>query len=290
MRLAVTGARGMLGRAVVAAARDRGHDVIAVTRAQADVTDAPALRAALAHAAPHAVVNCAAWTDVDGAEDDEDGATAINGAGAGNVAAAAAACGARVVHVSTDYVFDGNRAPAAGGSREPYLESDAVGPASAYGRSKLAGERAVAAAASDHAIARTAWLFGAGGRNFVDTMLRLGAERDEVRVVTDQVGCPTWSGHLATALLDLAAARATGIFHVAAAGACSWHELTVEAFRRAGLDCIVRETTTAEFPRPAARPAYSVLRSERPETPVLPAWQEGLAAYLDQRVPLEVSQ
>jgi dTDP-4-dehydrorhamnose reductase len=283
MRLAVTGARGMLGQAVVAAARERGHDVIALTRAQADVTDAPALRAALARTTPHAVVNCAAWTDVDGAEDDEDAATAINGAGAGNLAAAAAACGARLVHVSTDYVFDGTK-------REPYLESDAVAPQSAYGRSKLAGERAIAAVAGDHAIARTAWLFGAGGRNFVETMLRLGAERDEVRVITDQVGCPTWSGHLAAALLDLAGARATGIFHVAAAGACSWHDLTVEAFRRAGVDCTVRETTTAEFPRPAARPAYSVLRSERRETPDVPAWQEGLAAYLDQRVALEVSQ
>ena len=283
MRLAVTGAGGMLGQAVVAAARARGHEVVALRRAEADVTDPRALRTALAAAAPDAVVNCAAWTDVDGAEDDEDAATALNGEGAGNVAAAAAACGARIVHVSTDYVFDGTK-------RDPYVESDPVAPASAYGRSKLAGERAAAAAAPDHAIARTAWLFGAGGRNFVDTMLRLGAERDEVRVVTDQVGCPTWTGHLAPALLDLAARRATGVFHVAAAGACSWHDLAAEAMRRAGLRCEVVPTTTAEFPRPAARPAYSVLRSQRAETPVLPPWQEGLAAYLDHRVPVGVSQ
>jgi dTDP-4-dehydrorhamnose reductase len=283
MRVAVTGAGGMLGRAVVAAAGERGYEVVALTRTQADITDAAGLRAALALTAPHAVVNCAAWTDVDGAEADEHAASAINGEGAGNVAAAAAACGARAVHVSTDYVFDGTK-------REPYLESDPVAPQSAYGRSKLAGERAVAAAAPDHAIARTAWLFGAGGRNFVDTMLRVGAERDEVRVVTDQVGCPTWTGHLAPALLDLAAAPDTGVFHLAAGGACSWHELTVEAFDRAGLDCAVRETTTAEFPRAAARPAYSVLRSGRGETPVLPEWREGLATYLRQRVPQEAHQ
>ncbi|HSD80317.1 MAG TPA: dTDP-4-dehydrorhamnose reductase [Solirubrobacteraceae bacterium] len=283
MRVLVTGAGGMLGRAVAGAARARGHDVVALARADADVTDAAALRAALARAAPQAVVNCAAWTDVDGAEADEAGATRVNGTGAGNVASAAAGCGARVVHVSTDYVFDGFK-------REPYLEDDPVGPRSAYGRSKLAGERAVAEAAGDHAIVRTAWLFGAGGRNFVDTMLGLGAERDEVRVVTDQIGCPTWTGHLAPALLDLAAGTATGVFHVAAAGACSWHELAVEAFRRAGLACDVRPTTTADFPRPAPRPAFSVLRSARPETPALPAWQEGLAAYLDQRVPVGVTE
>jgi dTDP-4-dehydrorhamnose reductase len=283
MRLAVIGAGGMLGQAVVAAATGRGWEVAAPTRAQGDVTDAAGLRAAIAAAAPDAVVNCAAWTDVDGAEDDEDAATTLNGEGAGNVAAAAAACGARIVHVSTDYVFDGTK-------RDPYVESDRVAPASAYGRSKLAGERAVAAAARDHAIARSAWLFGAGGRNFVDTMLRLGAERDEVRVVIDQVGCPTWTGHLAPALLDLAAGDTTGVFHVAAAGRCSWHELAVEAMRRAGLACDVAPTTTAEFPRPASRPAYSVLRSERAETPLLPAWQDGLAAYLEHRVPVGVSE
>jgi dTDP-4-dehydrorhamnose reductase len=280
VRVAVTGAAGMLGLAVVAAARERGHEVVPLPRDRADVTDAAAVGAAVREAAPDAVVNCAAWTDVDGAEADEAGATAVNGGGAGNAAAAAAAAGARIVHDSTDYVFDGTK-------REPYLETDTVAPQSAYGRSKLAGERAVAEAAADHAVARTAWLFGAGGRNFVDTMLRLGAERDEVSVVTDQVGCPTWTGHLAPALLDLAAGPATGLFHVAAAGSCSWHELTVEAFRRAGLSCAVRATTTAAFPRPAPRPAFSVLRSARSDTPVLPAWRDGLAAHLDQRVPLE---
>jgi dTDP-4-dehydrorhamnose reductase len=277
LRVAITGAGGMLGQEVVRAARRRGHEVVALTRDDADVTDPRAVRAVLSAAAPDVVVNCAAWTDVDGAEEDEDAAMTINCAGAGNVAVAAAACRARVVHVSTDYVFDGEK-------RLPYVESDPVAPRSAYGRTKLAGERTVAEVAADHAIVRTAWLFGAGGRNFVDTMLRLGAQRDEVHVVTDQVGCPTWTGHLAPALLDLAAAGASGVFHVAARGQCSWYDLAAAAFRRAGLDCEVRPTTSARFVRPAPRPAFSVLRSERPESPVLPAWERGLAAYLDHRV------
>jgi dTDP-4-dehydrorhamnose reductase len=227
---------------------------------------------------PDAVVNCAAYTDVDGAQSDPQTAAAINERGAGLVAAAAAEVGASIVHVSTDYVFDGSK-------REPWLESDPVAPLGAYGASKLAGELAVAAANPAHAIVRTAWLFGAGGRNFVDTMLALGAERDEVSVVADQVGCPTWTGHLAEALLEVAGRpQDTGIHHVAGAGSCSWNELAIEVFERAGIDCRVVPTTSAAFPRPARRPAYSVLGSERPAPVVLPAWQEGVAAYLATRV------
>lgn len=275
MRILVTGAGGMLGQAVVAAAQRLNHDLVALARAQLDVADQEAVRRAVQSAAPEAVVNCAAWTDVDGAESAEAAALAINGGGAGNVARAAAECGARVVHVSTDYVFDGAK-------REPWLESDPVGPISAYGRTKLAGEQAVAAAAPEHAIVRTAWLFGAGGTNFVDNMLRLGAERDEVQVVADQVGSPTWTGHLAPALVELAERRGdVGVFHAAGAGACSWYELTVEVFDRAEVACRVRPTTTASFPRPAQRPAYSVLGTERDPGVHLPAWQEGVAAHLN---------
>ncbi|MEA2245426.1 MAG: dTDP-4-dehydrorhamnose reductase, partial [Solirubrobacteraceae bacterium] len=143
----------------------------------------------------------------------------------------------------------------------------------------------VAAANPAHANVRTAWLFGAGGRNFVDTMLTLGAQRDEVSVVTDQVGSPTWTGHLAGALLELAERpQDTGIHHIAGTGACSWNELALEVFDRAGIDCRVLPTTTASFPRPAPRPAYSVLGSERPAPLVLPAWQDGVAEYLATRV------
>jgi dTDP-4-dehydrorhamnose reductase len=280
MRILVTGAGGMLGGAVVAAAERLGHDVRACARTDLDVTDAGAAHALVAELRPGAVVNCAAWTDVDGAESDPDGAHAVNAAGAGNVAEAAAAVGATLVHVSTDYVFDGD------GRREPWVESDATGPRSVYGASKLAGEAAVAAAGERHAIVRTAWLFGAGGPNFVDTMLRLGAERDEVSVVTDHVGCPTWTGHLAPALVELAERRDDrGVHHLAGSGSCSWNELALEVFDRAGVDCRVLPATTDQFPRPARRPAFSVLGTERPDAPVLPAWQEGVAAYLSSRVP-----
>jgi dTDP-4-dehydrorhamnose reductase len=269
VRVLILGAGGMLGRDV---SRLAGEDAIALTRAQLDVTDAGAVVDAVTAARPDVVVNCAAYTDVDGAEDERERALLVNGEGAGNVAAAAP----RVVHVSTDYVFDGAK-------REPYVESDAVGPIGEYGRSKLAGERAVAAANPNHVIARTAWLFGLAGRNFVDTMLRVGAERGEAKVVDDQIGCPTYTGHLAAALLELAASGATGTFHVAGGGRCSWHAFAGAIFERAGLDVALTPCTTDEFPRPAPRPAWSVLASERVETPTLPAWQDGLDAYLSER-------
>jgi dTDP-4-dehydrorhamnose reductase len=284
MRLLVTGGTGMLGQAVAAAATRLGHDVIALSRAELDVTDADHVRRVVAAAEPRAVLNCAAWTDVDGAETAEAAATAINGDGAGNVARAAAETGARIVHVSTDYVFDGERAHASGGSGGPWLESDAVNPIGSYGRSKLAGEEQVAAATAEHAIVRTAWLFGTGGRNFVDTILGLGHERDEVSVVTDQVGSPTWTVHLAEGLVELAERRGdVGILHAAGAGACSWYELAVEVFDRAGVRCRVLPTTSERFPRAARRPAYSVLGTERDDAPVLPPWQDGVAGYLAEK-------
>jgi dTDP-4-dehydrorhamnose reductase len=273
VRLLVTGAGGMLGRAVVTAAG--GREVRGLARAELDVTDAAAVRAAVAAARPDAVVNCAAWTDVDGAEEHEARALAVNGDGAGNVARAAEAAGAFCVHVSTDYVFDGTK-------REPWVESDPVAPLGAYGRTKLAGERAVGPA---HAIVRTAWLFGTGGKNFVDTMLTVGPQRGEVAVVCDQVGCPTWTGHLAPALVRIAERRAAGLHHVAGAGRCSWHGLAVEVFTRAGEDVRVRKTTSEDFRRPAPRPAWSVLGTERADAVALPPWQEGVAAYLETRPP-----
>ena len=267
----------MLGHAVATTASRLGHDVVALSRTDLDITDADHVRRVIAAAEPRAVVNCAAWTDVDGAETAEAVATAVNGAGAGNVARAAVENGARLVHVSTDYVFDGAKG-------EPWVESDPVAPIGAYGRSKLAGEEAVAEAGGEYAIVRTAWLFGAGGRNFVDTMLTLGEERDEVTVVADQVGSPTWSGHLAEALVELAERSGdVGIFHAAGRGACSWYELALEVFDRANVRCRTLPTTSDRFRRPARRPAYSVLGSERDEAPVLPRWQDGVAAYLADR-------
>jgi dTDP-4-dehydrorhamnose reductase len=271
MRLLVTGAAGMLGRDVTAAAARGGHDVTALSRRDLDVRDAAAVRAAVVAARPDAIVNCAAWTDVDGAEAHEGTATEINGVGAGNVAAA----GAFVVHVSSDYVFDGK-------AREPYTESSPTGPIGAYGRSKLAGEIAVAGAAPDaHAIVRSSWLFGEHGGNFVATMLRLAKERDTLTVVDDQVGCPTFTGHLAQALVEIAERRLTGIHHVAGGGSCSWYDLAAATFAATGAAVELSRGRTADLDRPAPRPAYSVLRSERPDTPVLPPWQDGLQAYLE---------
>jgi len=277
MRLLVLGGGGMLGRAVVRDAARLGHDVVALARPDLDITDPDRVTHAVAEVAPRAIVNCAAFTDVDGAETQEPAALRVNSDGAGNVARAAAEASARVVHVSTDYVFDGSK-------REPWVESDPVAPLQAYGRTKLAGERAVADANPEHAIVRAAWLFGAGGPNFVATMLRLGAERDEVTVVTDQRGGPTWTGHLAAALVEVAEREGdVGLFHASGSGECSWYEFAVEIFDRARLRCRVVPTTTERFARPARRPAYSVLGTEREPGIVLPPWQDGLAAYLAEQ-------
>ena len=255
----------MLGQDVV---RATGGAAVALTHADLDVTDAAAVRETLAGAT---VINCAAYTDVDGAESDSPTARAVNAEGARHVAEAAE----RVLYVSTDYVFEGAK-------REPYVESDAPAPLQEYGRSKLAGEQATAAGNLNHLIVRSSWLFGTGGRNFVDTMLSLAGERDELRVVDDQVGCPTFTGHLAEALVTLAADDTRGLLHVAGAGSCSWFEFAQEIVERAGADCLVEPCTTTEFPRPAPRPAYSVLASEL-GAPALPAWQDGLDAYLGVR-------
>jgi dTDP-4-dehydrorhamnose reductase len=271
MRLLVTGANGMLGRRVVRDAEARGHDVRGTDLPELDLTDAAAVDAFVREVAPEAVINCAAYTDVDAAESDEERATRINGEAAGNLARAAG----HVVHVSTDYVFSGD-------ATEPYTESSAPSPRTAYGRSKLAGENAVRAAGTHHAVVRSAWLYGAGGKNFVDTILQLGADRDLLKVVEDQVGSPTWTGHLAPALIDIAERRGRGVLHATGDGQCSWFELAREALQAAGVETRVEPCTTAEFPRPAPRPAYSVLRSERGVR--LPGWREGLAGHLHERV------
>jgi dTDP-4-dehydrorhamnose reductase len=275
MRILVTGAGGMLGHDVRAAAHAAGHEPIALPRAELDITDAAAVAAAVARARPDAVLNCAAWTNVDGAEAQEAQALAVNGPGAGHVAAAAAAAGAWTVHVSSDYVFDG-------AGREPYVESDAVGPLSAYGRSKLAGERAVAEAAPDaHTVVRSSWLFGAHGACFPKTMLRLASQRDELNVVEDQIGCPTFTGHLATALVELAGEPPLGVLHIAADGECSWCEFARATIEAAGASCAVKPIATAQYPTPAPRPAYSVLRSQR-GAPELPPWRVGLQQFMSE--------
>ena len=259
-RVVITGAGGQLGRAL--AETFAADDVVALTREAWDVTvPAPAL-----DPPPDLVLHAAAWTNVDGAEDDPQGAAAVNVGGTANVAA----LGAPLVYFSSDYVFDGAK-------REPYVESDAPNPLSAYGRSKLHGE----AAAGERAwIVRTSWLFGATGHNFVRTMLRLGAARAEVAVVDDQRGCPTYVGHLADALPKVVELP-HGVWHVAAEGECTWAEFAEAIFREAGVECRVRPISTEEYGAPAPRPPYSVLRSER-GAPRLPHWREGLCACLER--------
>lgn len=274
MRVLITGAAGMLGQDLAAAARGAGHDVAAMSRAELDITRVRAVEAAMGGVRPDVVVNCAAFTDVDGAEARVADAEAVNGAGAGNVARVAFAAGAWTVHISSDYVFDGTKASA-------YVESDPVGPLSSYGRSKLSGERSVAAGAPGrHTIVRSSWLFGAGGPCFPATILRLAGEREQLMVVDDQVGCPTFTGHLAAALVRVCVRRPAGIVHLAGAGSCSWYEFAREIVAGAGIGCEVRPCSTAEMPRPARRPAYSVLSTERDEVPSLPGWREGLAEYM----------
>jgi dTDP-4-dehydrorhamnose reductase len=283
VRLLVTGAAGMLGLDVLRAGERAGHELVGVDLPELDITDPKAVEDAFARIHPEAVLNCAAWTDVDGAESHSEQAHAVNADGARNLALAAAWERVPLLHVSTDYVFGGEPFLDAAGAPRAYVESDPTGPRSVYGQTKLAGEREVLAASPRHAVVRSAWLFGIGGRNFADTMLRLAGERDAVQVVTDQVGCPTWTGHLAPALLGLLEREVAGLVHLAGAGHISWNGFTAEIFRQAEVACRVEEATSEQMARPAPRPAWSVLESEREDVLPLPPWQDGLAGYLAAR-------
>ncbi|MFL5823582.1 MAG: dTDP-4-dehydrorhamnose reductase [Solirubrobacteraceae bacterium] len=277
-RILITGAAGMLGRDLVKACGLAGLDTVALTHAELDIADAQAVETAMRAAAPDLAVNCAAWTDVDGAESAPDRALVVNGAGAGNVARSANGCGAWTIHISSDYVFDGSKA-------EPYVESDPTNPASAYGRSKLAGEMEVAENAPDrHTVVRSSWLFGLHGRCFPDTILRLASERQELSVVDDQVGCPTFTGHLAAGIVAVVqGAPPPGILHLAGAGSCSWFELATRVVELGGVQCRVTPARTEDMPRPAPRPAHSALVSERPDAPQLPNWHQGIEDYMAAR-------
>jgi dTDP-4-dehydrorhamnose reductase len=276
MKVLVTGAGGMLGRDVVLAAGNAGHDVVGFGHTELDIADPAALAAKFELERPDVVINCAAWTDVDGAEEAEEEATAVNGIAAGNVAAAAAAVGASVVYVSSDYVFDGSKGA-------PYVETDQTAPLSAYGRSKLAGEEATAAANKRHFVVRSSWLFGIGGSNFVETMLRLASTQNEVLVVRDQIGSPTYTWHLAYGIVRLIEGIEFGIHHMAAGGSCSWYDFAREIFDQAKVECLVLSATTDMLGRPAPRPPFSALESRREHAIELPPWRDGLSAYLSQR-------
>jgi len=252
VRWLVVGSAGMLGRDLVALLGERGHEVVGVDRDEVDITDA----ASTAGCAEDfdVVANVAAYTAVDRAESDEAAAFAVNAVGPANLARAAAAAGARIVQISTDYVFDGL-------DERPYAEDAPIAPRSAYGRTKAAGEWAVRAEAPDHLVVRTAWLYGAHGACFPRTIARVAAEKGSVEVITDQVGQPTWTVDLADLVERLVSAKApSGTYHGTASGRASWFEFAQAAVAAAGLDPqVVRRTTSADFVRPAPRPAFSVL-------------------------------
>ena len=276
MKLLVCGAGGMLGQDVVRAAELANHEVVPLDRAALDITDPPAVARAVERARPDAVLNCSAFTDVDAAEREPDEAMRVNADGARNVAMAAAQVGAAVLYPSTDYVFDGSK-------DGPYVESDEPSPLSSYGTSKLAGEVDTAAVNPQHYIVRSSWLFGTGGRNFVETMLELGGREPHVLVVRDQVGSPTYTAHLAEGLVRLVTTGAFGLHHMSGAGQCSWYDFAVAIFEQAGVDCRVLSSTTEELGRPAPRPEYSVLATQWEDAIHLPDWRIGLADYLEER-------
>jgi dTDP-4-dehydrorhamnose reductase len=262
----------MLGQDVVRVAEEMRHQVIPLSHGDLDITDPARVERMIVRERPGAVINCAGWTDVDSAEEFEHDASLINSQGAGFVADAANKVDAKVVYTSTDYVFDG--------SNGPYGESDDPAPINAYGRTKLAGERATALVNGRSFIVRTSWLFGPHGGNFVETMLRLGEGGGPVVVVHDQVGCPTYTGHLAVGLLRLIDSASYGIHHMTGQGSCSWYEFAMEIFRQAEVVTRVMASTSDMMERPAKRPANSVLISRRSAPINLPPWQRGLSDYL----------
>ncbi len=284
-RLALIGAGGMLG-SMVARSAPAEWEVLSLQRPEFDLTDPDQVDRVLERLAPEVIINCAAFTQVDACETQEDLATRINGDGPGYLAAAAKRLGAVLVHISTDYVFDGCKT-------EPYREDDPTNPLSAYGRSKRAGELAILESGlTQYFIIRTSWLFGPGGKNFVETILRLAQEQEELRVVADQVGSPTYTADLAAAIFRLLATQEFGIYHVSNQGACSWHEFAGEIVAqftrlsgRVKIKTIV-PIATLEYPLPAKRPGYSLLSKHRYETAVgaaLPPWRDALQRYLNVR-------
>ena len=279
MRIEVVGSRGQLGRELLrtlarTSHQASGHDVESV-----DIRDPGSVAALLDDVRPDAVINCAAWTRVDAAETEEAAANGVNADGPRVLAEGCRSRGILLCHLSTDYVFDGT-------ATEPIDEAAAPHPQSAYGRGKLAGEAAVRAALPSHQIVRTAWLYGQEGPNFVLTMLRLARERGALRVVADQWGSPTWTGHLAPALVRLVERGTPGTYHLTNSGSTSWHGFAQAIVEEAGLSVPVEPIGTADYPTPAPRPAYSVLANrawERLGEAPLPPWRDGLRGYLAQR-------
>ena len=273
MKILVTGAKGQLGTEV--AKQGNEHELILAGRGDLDITDARKVTSCLQELKPDAVIHCAAYTNVDGAESDEDGAFRVNVVGAQNLAAGCLEIGARLVYVSTDYVFDGTK-------QGVYREFDPVNPQTVYGRTKWQGEELVRQILGRHYIVRTAWLYGEG-KNFVRTMLQLAEKQHTLKVVADQIGTPTSTVDVTRAIYRLLDSDAYGTYHASCQGQCSWYDFACEIFRKAGKQVQVLPVTTAEFSRPAKRPAYSVLDNYMLRMTVgdlMRSWQEALAEYI----------
>ena len=279
MKVIVTGARGMLAHALLPVLEKAGHESLGLARGDADVSLPGALDHALELFKPDWIFHLAAWTKVDDCEGDPDRAHAVNGLGSRNVASAAARCGVALLTMSTDYVFDGR-------ATQPYREYDVASPQSVYGASKWAGEQAVRELLTRHIVARTSWVFGSGGHNFIDTVVKRAREGSGLRVVDDQRGSPTWTRDLAPMLVRLAERHQYGTYHVTNSGDCTWWELADYAVRRAGIEVAIEKTNTAGLGRPAPRPAYSVLNNlmvERVTGQRLPHWRDAVDRYLESR-------
>ena len=276
MRLLVVGHRGMLGTDLMEIAGAE-HECVGVDINEVDITDLDSTRACLRSVRPEAVINAAAYTDVDGCETREDLAFRVNADGPRHLAIACREAASPLYHVSTDYIFDGQ------GTR-PYLEDDGPNPSGVYGRSKWKGETLLAKETDNFAIIRTAWLYGPGGKNFITTILRLAEENGTLRVVDDQVGSPTHTADLARAILALVELKGRGVFHITNSGFCSWYAFACAILAEAGLmDVTVHPVKTTEFPRPAPRPAYSVLDTSKYTHTTgleLPDWRAALSAFL----------
>ncbi|MEH7253895.1 dTDP-4-dehydrorhamnose reductase [Neobacillus niacini] len=278
MKVVVTGAAGQLGQDVLKELQRKSHESFGVDRSQLDITSEEGVQAYIENIKPDVILHCAAYTNVDAAETDEETAYLVNAEGTEYLAKAAKRVGASMLYVSTDYVFDGS-------ATEPYEVEEPTKPIGAYGRTKLAGEQLLQKHLEAFFVVRTAWVFGVHGNNFVKTMIRLGKDRGEVGVVHDQVGSPTYTVDLARFMVELMETDKYGIYHVTNNGICSWYEFAVEIFKQAGLGVKVNPLTTDQFPRPAARPKYSVLSKkkiiEQGLTP-LRDWKEALSAYLEE--------
>lgn len=277
MKILIPGAKGMLGTKLVSTLD--GHDVIGLDVKELDITDKNAVCKAIALYKPDTVINSAAFTRVDECESKVDHAFAVNAEGPKNLASACRESGIKLVHISTDYVFDGT------GSR-PYREVDKTNPLSIYGKSKLAGEENIKALLDNHIIIRTQWLYGENGPNFVETILRIAKEKDELRVVNDQKGAPTYTKDLALAIRALIESDRKGTYHAANRGSCTWYEFTIMILKLKGLNRRVVPITTEEFARPARRPAYSVLSCDKLKNDtgyVFRSWEEALTKYLGRQ-------